>query len=215
MSPASNRPQSCPWELLWLCQFLSNKRCSMRSPLASERRACFLPTLWSQSTNPAYQRVLLAGKAPVKQVSQQSHSFAGISMGSTCMEWCCLISSTDFKLLTRMYYNLSCPPAEVMEGHTAPGIIMIHYYFIMPPGIILTAACMKEHMKVGSPLCHQHWGHASGKDSKDRMVLCPRGSTSIIYLQAVFRSITLQKVNWANLQSSLGWAADYGLVKGW
>lgn len=150
----------------------------------------FLPTPWLQSTNPVYQGVLLAGKAPVKQVSQQSHSFAGIHMGGTCMQWWYLISSTDFKLLTRMYCNLSCPPSEVMEGHTAPGIIIIHYYFIMPPGMTSTAACMKEHMKVEPPLCHQHWGHASGKESKDRMELGPCGSTRIISLLAVIGSIT-------------------------
>lgn len=55
--------------------------------------------------------------------------------------------------------------------------------------MVLTAACMKEHMKVEPPLCHQHWGHASGKESKDRMVLGPCGSTSIIFLQAVIGSI--------------------------
>lgn len=90
-----------------------------------------------------------------------------------------------------MYYNLSCPPAEVMEGHTAPGIIIIHDYFIMPPSMILTAACMKKYMKVGPPLCHQYWGRASGKESKDRMVLDPCSSTSIISLQAVIGIITL------------------------
>lgn len=59
-----------------------------------------------------------------------------------------------------MYYNLFCPPAEVMEDPTGPGIIIIHHYFIMPAGMTLTAACVKEHMKVGPRLCYQHWGHA-------------------------------------------------------
>lgn len=59
----------------------------------------------------------------------------------------CFISPTDFKLLTRMYYNLSYPPAELMEGQAPPGIIIIHYYFIKPAGVILTAAHLKEYIK--------------------------------------------------------------------
>lgn len=43
-----------------------------------------------------------------------------------------------------------------MEEHTVPGITTTYYYFIMPAGMILTATCMKEHRKVGPPLCHQH-----------------------------------------------------------
>lgn len=55
-----------------------------------------------------------------------------------------------------MYYNLSYPPAELMEGQATPGIIIIHYYFIMPAGVILTAARMKEYIKDRPPLWHQH-----------------------------------------------------------
>jgi len=43
-----------------------------------------------------------------------------------------------------MYYNLSYPPAELTEGLATTGIIIIHYYFIMPAGVILTAAHMKN-----------------------------------------------------------------------
>lgn len=98
----------------------------------------------------------MAAKSPVKQASQQRRSFADIHVWRICIEWGCLISPTDFKLLTRMYYNLSYPPAELMEGQATPGIIIIHYYFIMPAGVILTAARMKEYIKDRPPLWHRH-----------------------------------------------------------
>ena len=88
--------------------------------------------------------MLRVAKLPVKQASQQRHSFADIHVWSTCIEQGCLVSPTDFKLLTRMYYNLSYPPAELTEELATPGIIIIHYYFIMPAGVILTAAHMKN-----------------------------------------------------------------------
>lgn len=53
-----------------------------------------------------------------------------------------------------MYYNLSYPPAELMEGQATPGMIIIHYYFIKPDGITLTAAFMKEYIKGRPPLWH-------------------------------------------------------------
>ena len=68
-----------------------------------------------------------------------------------------------------MYYNLSCPPAELMEGQATPGIITIHYYFIMPAGVILTAARMKEYIKEATfvtPALGTHLGNGEqGQDS--------------------------------------------------
>lgn len=43
-----------------------------------------------------------------------------------------------------------------MEGQAPLGIVISHYYFIMPAGVISIAARMTEHIKEGPPLEHWH-----------------------------------------------------------